>query len=126
MSTSSCLQRLASLLAVTLLFCSACYRVPAADQLPDSDVQKIKDALPEKAKAQPAKPRKVLLFYRCEGFRHTDGILAGDKAFELMGKKTGAYSTEESEDMAMFEPQSLARFDAVVFNNTTALKFENP
>ena len=28
--------------------------------------------------------------------------------------------------MASFEPANLARFDAVVFNNTTLLKFENP
>ena len=79
----------------------------AADQaLSEADVQKIREVLPEKATVQPAKPRKVLLFYRCEGFRHTDGILWGDKAFELMGQKTGAYSTVESDDMAMFEPAS--------------------
>ena len=28
--------------------------------------------------------------------------------------------------MAMFEPETLQQFDAVVFNNSTALKFENP
>ena len=82
--------------------------------------------MPEKAKVQPAKPHKVLVFYRCEGFRHTEGIVWGNKAFELMGQKTGAYSTVESEDMAVFEPESLAQFDAIVFNNTTSLKFENP
>ncbi len=127
MPVSSHFPRLALLLAATLLVCAACHRVPAADQaLSQADVQKIKAVLPEKATVQPAKPRKVLLFYRCEGFRHTDGILWGNKAFELMGQKTGAYSTVESDDMAMFEPASLAQFDAVVFNNTTALKFENP
>ena len=26
----------------------------------------------------------------------------------------------------MFTPEKLAQFDAIVFNNTTALKFENP
>lgn len=127
MLASSHFPRLALLLSATLLLCAACHRVPAADRiLSEDDIQKIKEALPEKATATPAKPRKVLLFYRCEGFRHTDGILWGNKAFELMGQKTGAFSTVESDDMAVFEPQSLAPFDAIVFNNTTALKFENP
>jgi type 1 glutamine amidotransferase len=98
----------------------------AEPSLPEAVVQKIKDALPEKATAQPAKPRKVLLFSRCEGFRHTDGILGGNLAFKLMGEKTGAFTCEESTEMDVFEPEKLAQFDAIVFNNSTALKFENP
>jgi len=108
-------------------FCVVALHCTAADgQLPEADVQKIKDALPEKATAKPGQPRKVLLFARCEGFRHTDGILAGNLAFELMGRKTGAFSTVVSEDMAVFTAENLAPFDAIVFNNTTTLKFENP
>jgi type 1 glutamine amidotransferase len=98
----------------------------AEPSLPDAVVQKIKEALPEKATAQPAKPRKLLLFSRCEGFRHTDGILGGNLAFKLMGEKTGAFSCEESTEMDVFDPEKLAQFDAIVFNNSTALKFENP
>jgi len=108
-------------------FCVVALHCTAADgQLPEADVQKIKDALPEKATAKPGQPRKVLLFARCEGFRHTDGILAGNLAFELMGRKTGAFSTVVSEDMAVFTAENLAPFDAIVFNNTTTLKFEIP
>ena len=69
---------------------------------------------------------KILLFGRCEGFNHAGGILAGNTAFKLMGEKTGAFTTAESTDMASFEPDTLNQFDAVVFNNTTALKFGNP
>jgi len=75
---------------------------------------------------EPAKPRKVLMFSRCEGFNHAGGIAAANKAFELMGQKTGAFSAEVSTDMASFEPDTLNQFDAVVFNNSTALKFANP
>jgi type 1 glutamine amidotransferase len=98
----------------------------AEQKLSGADLQKIKAALPEKATAQPAKPRKILLFGRCEGFNHAGGILAGNAAFKLMGEKTGAFTTAESTDMASFEPATLNEFDAVVFNNTTGLKFGNP
>ena len=36
-----------------------------------------------------------------------------------MGKKTGAFETTVSDDLANFEKDKLAGFDAVVFNNTT-------
>ncbi len=95
-------------------------------KLSDEEVQKMTQALPAKATAQPAKPRKVLLFWRCEGFFHGDGIAAGNKAIELMGEKTGAYTTVVSDDMSMFDPGKLQEFDAVIFNNTTTLAFEDP
>lgn len=112
--------------AAGLVVAAMACRAPAQARLSDADLAKIKAALPEKATAQPAKPRKVLLFGRCEGFNHVGGILAGNTAFRLMGEKTGAYSTAESTDMAMFDPETLDQFDAVVFNNTTQLKFANP
>jgi hypothetical protein len=127
MRTTNLALRFATFLTLAGTICLVAARCTAADPaLPEADVQKIKDALPDKATAKPAKPRKLLLFYRCEGFRHTDGIVAGNKAFELMGQKTGAFSTVSSDDMAVFTPEKLAEFDAIVFNNTTALKFENP
>jgi len=88
--------------------------------------RRIQKALPDAAAVKPEKPRKVLVFWRCEGFFHGDGIAAGNKAFELMGEKTGAYTTVTSDDMAMFDPDKLNQFDAVIFNNTTALSFESP
>jgi len=112
--------------AVVLLVALARTGRAGEAKLSDAEVQKIKDALPEKATAQPAKPRKLLMFCRCEGFNHAGGILGANKAFELMGEKTGAFSTTVSTDMAVFDPQTLNQFDAVVFNNTTALKFEDP
>jgi type 1 glutamine amidotransferase len=95
-------------------------------KLSDEEIQKITRAIPETAAAKPASQRKVLIFWRCEGFFHGDGIAAGNKAFELMGEKTGAFTTVTSDDMAMFDADKLNPFDAVIFNNTTGLKFENP
>jgi len=100
---------------------------PAAEPaLSEAEIQKIKGALPEKGAVQPARPRKVLMFCRCEGFKHTGGILGANAAFRMMGEKTGAFSTVESTEMSSFEPGALEPFDAVVFNNSTALKFQEP
>jgi hypothetical protein len=111
----------AALFAAVILACPACSRADvSADEL-----KKVEAALPAKAPAKPAKPRKILVFDRTEGFHH-DSIPVGDKAFELMGKKTGAYAVTVSHDMDVFTPENLAQYDAVLFNNTTQLKFENP
>jgi type 1 glutamine amidotransferase len=120
------LPRLFSAAAALLALAVAGQGWAAEPKLSDADLQKIEAALPAKALVQPAQPRKVLLFCRTEGFNHVGGILACNTSFTLMGKKTGAFSTVVSTDMAAFEPAALAQFDAVVFDNTTALKFENP
>ncbi len=78
-----------------------------------------------KARATPAKPRKILVFWLCKGYFH-ECIPVANKALELMGEKTGAFEAVTSDDMAMFTPEKLAEFDAVVFNSTTQLEFEDP
>lgn len=93
--------------------------------IPAADLASIKAALPEKASAEAKKPRKLLLFYRAEGFVHPS-IPYGVEALKELGEKTGAYTSVASDDMAMFEPASLNQFDGVAFINSTQLKFENP
>ncbi|MDF9828501.1 type 1 glutamine amidotransferase/HEAT repeat protein [Ereboglobus sp. PH5-10] len=82
-------------------------------------------AIPEDARAKPQRPRKLLVFYRTEGFVHKS-IPNANHALKLMGELTGAYTVTFSDDMAQFEPAALAAYDAVLFNNTSRLKFENP
>jgi len=43
-----------------------------------------------------------------------------------MGEKTGAFDVTVSTDMAAFDAANLAQFDAVLFNNTTQLAFDDP
>jgi uncharacterized protein len=98
----------------------------AKDKLPElsaADLQKIEAAIPAKATAVPKQPRKLLVFWRCEGFFHGSGIAAGNKAIELLGQKTGAWTTDISREYEAFEPANLAKYDAVVFDNTTHLEF---
>jgi uncharacterized protein len=89
------------------------------------EVNKIEDALPARAPATPAKARKILVFDRTEGFVH-DSIPVGDKAIDVMGKKTGAYSVTLTHDMDVFRPDTLGEYDAILFNNTTQLRFSDP
>jgi type 1 glutamine amidotransferase len=81
-------------------------------------LKKIDAALPAKAPAQPKKPHKVLIFTKTNGFRH-GSIPVGVAALTRMGEKTGAYTAVHSEDDALFEPESLKQFDAVIMLNTT-------
>jgi len=94
-------------------------------QLTDKELAKMEQVIPAEAKAKPAKPRKVLVFWLCKGYFH-ESIPVINEAIELMGKKTGAYETVLSDDMNDFSAENLAKFDAVVFNNTTRLTFDDP
>jgi uncharacterized protein len=60
----------------------------------------------------------VLLFSKATGFLHGESIEAGKKVFDELAKRNNwfLYSTEEG---GVFNPDQLARFDAVVFNNST-------
>jgi type 1 glutamine amidotransferase len=84
----------------------------------------IEAALP-KEKLTSAQPRRVLLFYRTEGFVHSS-IPVGLLALQRLGEKTGAFTSVASDDMALFAPAKLAEFDAVLFLNSTGLKFTDP
>lgn len=103
------------------------YATPAlaVAPIPAADLASIKAAVPAKATVEPKKPRKVLLFWRAEGFVHPS-IPYGVEALKQLGDTTGAYTSVSSDDMAMFDPGTLQQFDGVAFISTTQLKFENP
>lgn len=85
-------------------------------QVPQEDLQKIRDAAPGEASGKPAKPRRVLIFSSCPGFKH-ESIPWGVAALRILGEKSGAYEPVVSDDPAVFEKESLKGFGAVVFNN---------
>jgi type 1 glutamine amidotransferase len=90
--------------------------------LKDGEIRNIERALPSKTTVE-ARPRKMLVFWRCEGFFH-GSIPVVNKALELMGKKTGAYDVVITDDYSVFTKRNLRQFDAVCLNNTTGLKFD--
>lgn len=91
---------------------------PKPKGIPDDLIQKIKDALPEKPSAPPAKPRRLLVYTRASGFYH-GSIPIMAKALELMGEKTGAFTTVVTDDPATITAENLKGFDAVFMDSTT-------
>jgi cytochrome c len=65
---------------------------------------------------QPAKPR-ILIFSKTAGFRH-EAISAGKAAIIKLGKEQG-FLVDTTEDERYFNEDSLKKFNAVVFLNTT-------
>jgi type 1 glutamine amidotransferase len=94
-------------------------------KLSSDEIQKIEGAMPSKPTVRPAKPRKLLVFWRCEQFFH-GSIPVVNEALKIMGKKTGAFeATACTDDYSVFTRRKLKQFDAICLNNTTHLKF-NP
>ncbi len=89
----------------------------------DAELAKIREAAPEKPTVAPRSPRRVLVFSLVPtGYVHS-AIPYGEAALRIIAEKTGAFSVECSNNIAMFEPENLNRFDAVFFNNTNSALF---
>jgi len=89
------------------------------------DVTKMIAALPAKAPATPARPRKVLVLGRAAGFAHSSRPLAAATITE-MGKKTGAWTTDTTYDAAAFTPENLKQYDAIFLASTTGEFLDDP
>ena len=71
-----------------------------------------------KVRVEPKQQRMVLIFTHAAGFRH-GSIPVGANAVRFLGRETGAFDSLVSDDPAMFEPERLREFDAIVLVNTT-------
>ena len=116
-----------------LLLGLGCYLYPLAvraespetlRQLSEDEIRKISEAVPNAPAVAPKDTRKVLVFWRCEGFFHSS-IPVVNAAMEIMGEKTGAFEVAAvTDDYAVFTKESLEQFDVICLNNTTTLKFD--
>ena len=84
----------------------------------------IRQAIPSTPTAQPKKERRVLVFYRCETFIHTS-IPHGNYCLQELGKASRAFKADLADEYSVFTKKNLAKYDAVIFNNTTSVAFEN-
>ncbi len=110
------------LFTTTALVASA---APSPKPVPPEFLQRIEQAMPASAPAKPVRDRRILVFFLASGFKH-DSIGTANQGFEIMGRKTGAFTADFSDDMAVFTSDNLAKYDAVMFNNTTQLNFDQP
>jgi type 1 glutamine amidotransferase len=93
--------------------------------IPEDIRQAITDAVPETARAKPKSDRRILVFWRCEGFIHTS-IPHGNLALEEISRKTGAFQVDLADSYDVFSSEHLAGYDAILLNNTSQLQFPEP
>jgi type 1 glutamine amidotransferase len=93
--------------------------------LPESEVAKVMAAVPDKAPVAPARPRKLLVFYRTDGFPHAS-IPHWNKCIEALGQRTGAYTATLSQSYADLSAENLKQYDAIFLNNTCRMKTPEP
>ena len=90
--------------------------LPELTKVTPEMVAKITAACPSEPLARPEKPRKILVFGRCENFTH-HSISVAEKALTILGERTKAWSADISYDYAVLDAAKLAGFDAIVLNN---------
>ncbi len=119
------------LVIVGLFFAGVCSGEVARGKVVVTDLERgrIESAIPREAYALSAKPRKLLVVTLNvrdgkEGYGHVS-IAHGNLAIELMGKVTGAYEAVFSNDISVFKRDNLRQFDAICFNNTAGVLFED-
>ncbi|EAQ79100.1 family 16 glycoside hydrolase [Blastopirellula marina] len=82
------------------------------------ELKKIEEAAPAKATAVPKKDRNVLVFMRHAGYRHSS-IPVGARAVQLLGDKSGAFTSKITDDLTELWPGNIDQYDGVVMVNTT-------
>jgi type 1 glutamine amidotransferase len=113
---------------ITAWFC--CAQDYQLKELTDAEKAAIDTAVPSKASAKPVKARKVLIVHinKRDGkrFRGHPSIPYGNHALTQTGKRTGAYEATIANEEATFRPENLSAYDAIIFNNTVGVLFEDP
>ncbi|OHB65770.1 MAG: hypothetical protein A2V70_08925 [Planctomycetes bacterium RBG_13_63_9] len=95
----------------------------AVEELPEHQQRPIRNAAPEQPRVAPKKARTVLIFNTPDHLYANDPhkgycVPYGSYAMQALGKKSGAFRPVVSSDLAMFLPENIKRFDAIVLNNT--------
>ncbi|HVW05062.1 MAG TPA: ThuA domain-containing protein [Vicinamibacterales bacterium] len=82
-------------------------------------------ALPARAPATPARPRKVLVLGKAAGFVHSSIPLAA-KTVEALGTRTGAWTTTITYSPADITTANLQQYDAIFLASTTGCFLDEP
>lgn len=112
--------RICSYVFISALACG----LSRAEQIPAHQAQQIYDAAPAAVRAAPRKARRVLIWvtpaHLMEGDPHKGYCIPyGAAAFETLGRKSGAFEPVVSGDLALYLPENIRQFDAIVMNNSS-------
>ncbi len=106
---------------VPILIAATVETVPAQTNVPPFPLSsewtaKIRKLAPDEARVAPSKKHRVLLFSLSTGFQHwnTPHIAA---VVKTIAEKAAVCEVVACDDIEMFEPENLKRFDAVILNN---------
>jgi hypothetical protein len=89
--------------------------------LTKQQAERIRAAVPDEARVTPKEHRRVLIWNTpfMEKSPHKGySIPQAEFAMKLLGEKTGAFEPVVSDDVAMYLPENLKRFDAIIMNNS--------
>jgi len=93
----------------------------ALGQVTEQQAERIRTAVPDRATVTPKKPRRVLIWntpFMDKSPHKGYSIPQAEFAMTLLGRRTGAYEPVVSDDVAMYLPENLKKFDAIVMNNS--------
>jgi type 1 glutamine amidotransferase len=115
------MKRITLVSAFSLVFA---WTLPAAEEIPADRARQVYDAAPAKPRVAPQQPRRVLIWNTPAHLMEKDPhkgycIPYGGAALEAIGKKTGAFEPVVSGDLALYLPENIRRFDAIVMNNSS-------
>jgi type 1 glutamine amidotransferase len=119
------------LLAVSILCTVAVFGdyVNLKELTPEEKAQ-IEVALPKSAPAKPKKARKVLVVHMTRRDGKPSGghqsIMWANHFLTEAGKRTGAFDITIQNEESAFQADNLKKYDAIIFNNTVGVLFEDP
>lgn len=92
---------------------------PAAADVPEHQAKMIRGAAPAKARVNPKRHRRVLIWNTARESDHAGWCIPyGTLAMKTLGEKTGAFEPVVSDDLTMMLPEKVKRFNAIVMNNS--------
>lgn len=103
--------------AVIMLFLPAL----SIAQVTEQQARNIRAAVPQKAHVTPQQQRRVLIWntpFMDKSPHKGYSIPQAEYAMTLMGEKTGAFEPVVSDDVSMYLPENLKKFDAIIMNNS--------
>lgn len=116
---------LLSMIAAVIGLITLSAPAPGVPPIPSEVVQRLQEVVPRSGLRQPMRPRRVLVYSECRGYRH-EAITHGNLAIQIMGMKSAAYRAEIVSTDTKFTTEGLIPYDAIVLNNTTGELFTEP